>query len=225
MIAISPNKNQIGLQHSWIQRQQFLTNWKRTARWAEKWHSNGFQGPGKGSSSPMVEFGEPGLDLLPEEAISTSTRTLLANLGVADPGDGGPLPFYIVDLENFTTASRQYTDDIHNSIDSRSSVDTICCSCDWTSCVTDTYPRHFHKYWTRSPSKRGTYGIVSLLCIAERTVPVEYFYRQQLTNEWYAFFVLLLLSTTSRCQEAETSLALATSALYLSTHVRLASQM
>jgi len=38
-----------------------------------------------------VEFGEPGLDLLPEEAISTSTRTLLASLGlgVADPGDGG----------------------------------------------------------------------------------------------------------------------------------------
>jgi len=39
-----------------------------------------------------VEFGEPGLDLLPEEAISTS-KTLLASLGVADPGDGGPLPY------------------------------------------------------------------------------------------------------------------------------------
>jgi len=37
-----------------------------------------------------VEFGEPGLDLLPEEAISTSTKTLLASLGLADPGDGGP---------------------------------------------------------------------------------------------------------------------------------------
>ena len=37
-----------------------------------------------------MEFGEPGLDLLPEEAISTSTRTLLASLEVADPGDGGP---------------------------------------------------------------------------------------------------------------------------------------
>jgi len=33
-----------------------------------------------------VEFGEPRLDLRPEEAISTSTRTLLASLGVADPG-------------------------------------------------------------------------------------------------------------------------------------------
>jgi len=40
-----------------------------------------------------VEFGESGLDLLPEEAISTSTRTLLASLGVGDPGDGEPLPF------------------------------------------------------------------------------------------------------------------------------------
>jgi len=40
-----------------------------------------------------VEFGEPGLDLPPEEAISTSTRTLLASLGVGEPGDGGPLPF------------------------------------------------------------------------------------------------------------------------------------
>jgi len=38
-----------------------------------------------------VKFRELGLDLLPE-AISTSTRTLLASLGVADPGDGGPLP-------------------------------------------------------------------------------------------------------------------------------------
>jgi len=37
-----------------------------------------------------VEYGEPGLDLLPEEAISTSTRTLLASPGVADPGDGKP---------------------------------------------------------------------------------------------------------------------------------------
>jgi len=37
-----------------------------------------------------VEFGEPGLELLPEEAISTSTRTLLASLWVADPGGGGP---------------------------------------------------------------------------------------------------------------------------------------
>jgi len=37
-----------------------------------------------------VKFGEPGLDLLPEEAICTSTRTLLASLGVADPEDGGP---------------------------------------------------------------------------------------------------------------------------------------
>jgi len=37
-----------------------------------------------------VEFGEPGLDLLPEEAISTSTRTLLASPGVEYPGDGGP---------------------------------------------------------------------------------------------------------------------------------------
>ena len=79
MIAISQNKNQIGLQRSWIQRQQFFTNWKGTAWWA----SNGFQGPGKGSSSPRVEFGEPGFDLLPEEAISTSTRTLLASLGMA----------------------------------------------------------------------------------------------------------------------------------------------
>ena len=37
-----------------------------------------------------MEFGEPGLDLRPEEAISTSTstRTLLASPGVADPGDG-----------------------------------------------------------------------------------------------------------------------------------------
>jgi len=40
-----------------------------------------------------VEFGEPGLDLLPEKAISTPTRTLLASLGLgwrtlgmADPG-------------------------------------------------------------------------------------------------------------------------------------------
>ena len=33
-----------------------------------------------------MEFGEPGLDLLPEEAISTSTRTLLAT----KPGGGGP---------------------------------------------------------------------------------------------------------------------------------------
>jgi len=41
-----------------------------------------------------VEFGEPGLDLLPEEAISTSTRTLLASLWVANPGDGGPLPSF-----------------------------------------------------------------------------------------------------------------------------------
>ena len=37
-----------------------------------------------------MEYGEPGLDLLPEEAISTSTRTLLASPGVADPGNGGP---------------------------------------------------------------------------------------------------------------------------------------
>jgi len=45
-----------------------------------------------------VEFGEPGLDLLPEEAISTSTRTLLASLGVADPGDGGPWGWRAVTL-------------------------------------------------------------------------------------------------------------------------------
>ena len=93
MIAISLNKNQIGLQ-------QFLTNWKRTAWWAKKWHSNGFQGPGKGSSSPRVEYGEPELDLRPEEAIFTSTRTLWQawgggpwewrTLGMADPGDGKP---------------------------------------------------------------------------------------------------------------------------------------
>jgi len=41
-----------------------------------------------------VKFGEPGLDLLPEEAICTSTKTLLASLGVADPGDGGSLPVW-----------------------------------------------------------------------------------------------------------------------------------
>jgi len=41
------------------------------------------------SSSPRVKFGEPGLDLLPEEAISTSSRTLLASLGMADPGMAG----------------------------------------------------------------------------------------------------------------------------------------
>ena len=62
--------------------------------------------PGKGSSSPRVEYGEPGLDLRPEEAISTSTRTLLASPGGGGPWDGhgvaagGPLPLLRVRFGN-----------------------------------------------------------------------------------------------------------------------------
>ena len=53
-----------------------------------------------------MEYGEPGLDLRPEEAISTSTRTLLASPGGGGPWDGhgvaagGPLPLLRVRFGN-----------------------------------------------------------------------------------------------------------------------------
>ena len=37
------------------------------------------------------------------------------SLGLSGRGQGHVSNFYIVDLENFTTASRRYTGDIHNS--------------------------------------------------------------------------------------------------------------
>ena len=40
-------------------------------------------------------------------------------------GQGHVSNFYIVDLENFATASRRYTGDIHNSVRSRFVYDTI----------------------------------------------------------------------------------------------------
>jgi len=39
----------------------------------------------------------------------------MSECSLSERGQGHVSNFYIVDLENFATASRQYTDDIHNS--------------------------------------------------------------------------------------------------------------
>jgi len=44
-----------------------------------------------------------------------SLSLLMSECFLSGRGQGHGSNFYIVDLENFTTASRQYTGDIHNS--------------------------------------------------------------------------------------------------------------
>ena len=44
-----------------------------------------------------------------------SLSLMMGKCSLSGRGQGHVSNFYIVDLENFTTASRQYTGDIHNS--------------------------------------------------------------------------------------------------------------
>jgi len=44
-----------------------------------------------------------------------SLSHVMSECSVSGHGQGHMSNFYIVDLENFTTASRRYTGDIHNS--------------------------------------------------------------------------------------------------------------
>jgi len=80
-----------------------------------------------------VEYGEPGLDLLLQEAVSTSTRTLLASpgdggpwgwrtmgmaslgmasLGMADPGDGGPWGWRAANSEVFCELYKKNSNEV-----------------------------------------------------------------------------------------------------------------
>jgi len=53
-----------------------------------------------------------------------SLNLLMSECSLSGRGQGHVSNFYIVDLENFATASRRYTGDIHNSVRSRFVYDT-----------------------------------------------------------------------------------------------------
>jgi len=53
-----------------------------------------------------------------------SLSLVMSECSSSGRGQGHVSNFYIVDLENFATASRRYTGDIHNSVRSRFVYDT-----------------------------------------------------------------------------------------------------
>ena len=53
-----------------------------------------------------------------------SLSLVMSECSLSGRGQGQASNFYIVDLENFATASRRYTCDIHNSVRSRFVYDT-----------------------------------------------------------------------------------------------------
>ena len=53
-----------------------------------------------------------------------SLSLVMSECSLSGHGQGHMSNFYIVDLENFATASRRYTGDIHNSVRSRFVYDT-----------------------------------------------------------------------------------------------------
>ena len=52
------------------------------------------------------------------EGLLAAESELVSECSLSGRGRGHVSNFYIVDLENFATASRQYTGDIHNSTSS-----------------------------------------------------------------------------------------------------------
>ena len=53
-----------------------------------------------------------------------SLSLVMSECSLSGRGQGQVSNFYIVDFENFATASRRYTGDIHNSVHSRLVYDT-----------------------------------------------------------------------------------------------------
>ena len=53
-----------------------------------------------------------------------SLSLVMSQCFLSGRGQGHVSNFYIVDLENFATASRRYTGDIHNSVRGRFAYDT-----------------------------------------------------------------------------------------------------
>jgi len=76
-----------------------------------------------------------------------SLRLVMSECSISGRGQGHVSNFYIVYLENFATASRRYTDDIHNSVRSRFVYDTY-------RTVTATRTRHgwVHMFITHYPT-------------------------------------------------------------------------
>jgi len=76
----------------------------------------------------------------------------MSECSLSERGQGHVSNFYIVDLENFATASRQYTDDIHNSsvvglfmtpIEQWKRLDRVMVECTCLLHIAPLYPSNF----------------------------------------------------------------------------------